>query len=184
MVHGSRSSTLLSKSKTCEPKPEQIGEELLCWSDLLVCFFPLGFHLSGYTQAALYIGQMNWGCMQYNRNTYSPYRGLCHYQESLSFYTDTGLIVSPSLLMRGCELSAYMYVWNQYRLVELPWDSAWTWWFTLVGVDFCYYWVHRTAHGNSTTETFTHTKKSLKCEWKSYQASAERLLYRCLTAPG
>nr|XP_020471218.1 alkylglycerol monooxygenase [Monopterus albus] len=52
----------------------------------------------------------------------------------------------PHLLMRGCELTAYMYVWDHYRLVELPWDSAWTWWFTLVGVDFCYYWVHRFAH--------------------------------------
>ncbi|XP_063343540.1 alkylglycerol monooxygenase [Pelmatolapia mariae] len=52
----------------------------------------------------------------------------------------------PLLLTRGCELSAYMYVWNHYRLVELPWDSAWTWWFTFLGVDFCYYWVHRFAH--------------------------------------
>lgn len=52
----------------------------------------------------------------------------------------------PLLLMRGCELSAYMHVWNHYRLVELPWDSAWTWWFTFLGVDFCYYWVHRFAH--------------------------------------
>uniref|UniRef100_A0A7N8WPC8 Alkylglycerol monooxygenase n=1 Tax=Mastacembelus armatus TaxID=205130 RepID=A0A7N8WPC8_9TELE len=52
----------------------------------------------------------------------------------------------PHLLVRGCELTAYIYVWERYRLVELPWDSAWTWWFTLVGVDFCYYWVHRFAH--------------------------------------
>uniref|UniRef100_A0A8C9XZT0 Transmembrane protein 195 n=1 Tax=Sander lucioperca TaxID=283035 RepID=A0A8C9XZT0_SANLU len=52
----------------------------------------------------------------------------------------------PLLLMRGCELTAYMYLWNHYRLVELPWDSAWTWWFTLLGTDFCYYWVHRFAH--------------------------------------
>ncbi|XP_040899307.1 alkylglycerol monooxygenase [Toxotes jaculatrix] len=52
----------------------------------------------------------------------------------------------PLLLMRGCELSAYMYVWDRYHLVELPWDSAWTWWFTFLGVDFCYYWVHRFAH--------------------------------------
>ncbi|XP_004560242.1 alkylglycerol monooxygenase [Maylandia zebra] len=52
----------------------------------------------------------------------------------------------PLLLMRGCELSAYMHVWNHYRLVELPWDSAWTWWFTFLGVDFGYYWVHRFAH--------------------------------------
>nr|XP_015805310.2 alkylglycerol monooxygenase [Nothobranchius furzeri] len=52
----------------------------------------------------------------------------------------------PLLLMRGCELSAYMYVWDHFRLVELPWDSAWTWWFAFLGVDFCYYWVHRFAH--------------------------------------
>ncbi|KAF7657148.1 hypothetical protein LDENG_00031240 [Lucifuga dentata] len=52
----------------------------------------------------------------------------------------------PLLLMRGCELTAYMYVWERYRVVELPWDSPWTWWLTFLGVDFCYYWVHRFAH--------------------------------------
>ena len=52
--------------------------------------------------------------------------------------------------MRGCELSGYMYVWDRYRLVELPWDNAWTWWLTFLGVDFCYYWVHRFAHGTYT----------------------------------
>uniref|UniRef100_UPI0037E73E4F alkylglycerol monooxygenase n=1 Tax=Semicossyphus pulcher TaxID=241346 RepID=UPI0037E73E4F len=52
----------------------------------------------------------------------------------------------PMLLMRGCELTAYMYVWDKYRLLELPWDNAWTWWFTFLGCDFCYYWVHRLAH--------------------------------------
>uniref|UniRef100_A0A672Z1R5 Transmembrane protein 195 n=1 Tax=Sphaeramia orbicularis TaxID=375764 RepID=A0A672Z1R5_9TELE len=52
----------------------------------------------------------------------------------------------PMLFFRGFELTTYMYVWDQYRLVELPWDSASTWWLTFVGVDFCYYWVHRFAH--------------------------------------
>ncbi|CAK6958992.1 alkylglycerol monooxygenase [Scomber scombrus] len=52
----------------------------------------------------------------------------------------------PMLFMRGCELAGYVYVWDRYRLVELPWDSAWTWWLTFLGVDFCYYWVHRFAH--------------------------------------
>lgn len=51
------------------------------------------------------------------------------------------------LLMRSCELSAYIYVWEHYRQIELPWDSAWTWWFSFLGVDFCYYWVHRFSHG-------------------------------------
>ncbi|XP_074509024.1 alkylglycerol monooxygenase [Sebastes fasciatus] len=52
----------------------------------------------------------------------------------------------PLMFMRGCELTAYMYVWDRYCLVELPWDSAWTWWLTFLGVDFCFYWVHRFAH--------------------------------------
>ncbi|XP_077454773.1 alkylglycerol monooxygenase [Stigmatopora argus] len=52
----------------------------------------------------------------------------------------------PLLLMRGLELSAYVLVWERYRLLELPWDSAWTWWFSFLAVDFCYYWFHRFAH--------------------------------------
>ncbi|TWW79991.1 alkylglycerol monooxygenase [Takifugu flavidus] len=52
----------------------------------------------------------------------------------------------PMLVMRSCELSAYIYVWEHYRQIELPWDSAWTWWFSFLGVDFCYYWVHRFSH--------------------------------------
>uniref|UniRef100_A0A3Q3W4C1 Alkylglycerol monooxygenase n=1 Tax=Mola mola TaxID=94237 RepID=A0A3Q3W4C1_MOLML len=52
----------------------------------------------------------------------------------------------PLLVMRSCELTAYIYVWDHYRFLELPWDSAWTWWFSFLGVDFCYYWVHRCAH--------------------------------------
>ncbi|XP_053699582.1 alkylglycerol monooxygenase [Synchiropus splendidus] len=52
----------------------------------------------------------------------------------------------PSLFMRSCELTAYIYVWQHFRLLHLPWDSAWTWWFTFLGVDFGYYWVHRFAH--------------------------------------
>ncbi|XP_062395673.1 alkylglycerol monooxygenase isoform X1 [Sardina pilchardus] len=52
----------------------------------------------------------------------------------------------PSLFFRGLELSSYIYFWNNYRIIELPWDSAWTWWLAFLCVDFCYYWVHRFAH--------------------------------------
>ncbi|XP_031432656.1 alkylglycerol monooxygenase isoform X1 [Clupea harengus] len=52
----------------------------------------------------------------------------------------------PQLFVRGLELSSYVYFWDNYRIVELPWDSAWTWWLAFFGVDFCYYWVHRCAH--------------------------------------
>ncbi|KAI1886114.1 hypothetical protein AGOR_G00210680 [Albula goreensis] len=52
----------------------------------------------------------------------------------------------PQLFMRSLELSSYMYIWNNHRVLELPWDSPWTWWLAFLGVDFGYYWVHRFAH--------------------------------------
>ncbi|XP_062872932.1 alkylglycerol monooxygenase [Trichomycterus rosablanca] len=52
----------------------------------------------------------------------------------------------PQLFVRGLEVSCYIYVWNNFRILELPWDSAWTWWVAFLGVDFGYYWVHRCSH--------------------------------------
>ncbi|XP_060681420.1 alkylglycerol monooxygenase [Hemiscyllium ocellatum] len=52
----------------------------------------------------------------------------------------------PELLGRGIELTGYIYIWKNFRLFELPWDSAWTWWLAFLGVDFAYYWLHRMSH--------------------------------------
>ncbi|XP_056612598.1 alkylglycerol monooxygenase [Triplophysa dalaica] len=52
----------------------------------------------------------------------------------------------PQLVMRSLELSSYIYVWNNFRILELPWDSAWTWWLAFFGVDMGYYWFHRFVH--------------------------------------
>lgn len=78
---------------------------------------------------------------------------------------DKWICSSLRLFMRGCELSAYMYVWDRYRLLELPWDSAWTWWFTFLGVDFCFYWVHRSAHGTSTHTDARGPQKTDRVSW-------------------
>ena len=43
--------------------------------------------------------------------------------------------------------SAYVWVYEHFCLVELPWDSPVTWWIAMLGVDFGYYWLHRMAHG-------------------------------------
>ncbi|XP_067936949.1 alkylglycerol monooxygenase-like [Watersipora subatra] len=53
----------------------------------------------------------------------------------------TGLFVK-----RAVEIATYCYVWDNYRLYELPWDSVWTWVAAMFGVDLGYYWVHRFAH--------------------------------------
>ncbi|KAK2542513.1 Agmo isoform B [Columba livia] len=52
----------------------------------------------------------------------------------------------PDVLFRSVDLISYIYIWNNYRLFELPWDSPWTWYLTLVGVDFAYYCFHRISH--------------------------------------
>uniref|UniRef100_T1IHS5 Alkylglycerol monooxygenase n=1 Tax=Strigamia maritima TaxID=126957 RepID=T1IHS5_STRMM len=50
------------------------------------------------------------------------------------------------MFIRSMELRMYIWFWNNYRISELPWDSAWTWWLCLLGVDLAYYWFHRLAH--------------------------------------
>ncbi|XP_063306810.1 alkylglycerol monooxygenase [Pelobates fuscus] len=52
----------------------------------------------------------------------------------------------PNVVSRGLEVTTYIYIWNNYRFVELPWDSPWTWWLAFFGVDLGYYWFHRLAH--------------------------------------
>ncbi|OAD60435.1 Alkylglycerol monooxygenase [Eufriesea mexicana] len=50
------------------------------------------------------------------------------------------------IFFRGAEYYAYIIIYERYRWWNLPWNSAWTWCVTAVGVDFCYYWVHRSNH--------------------------------------
>lgn len=40
----------------------------------------------------------------------------------------------------------YCLVWENFRLVTLPWDSLWTWWLCYLAVDIGFYWAHRWAH--------------------------------------
>ncbi|KAK3597258.1 hypothetical protein CHS0354_005018 [Potamilus streckersoni] len=52
----------------------------------------------------------------------------------------------PSLVLRTITITSYVWVYEHYNLIELPWDSAWTWWLCFLGVDLGYYWFHRMAH--------------------------------------
>ncbi|KAH0510238.1 Alkylglycerol monooxygenase [Microtus ochrogaster] len=58
----------------------------------------------------------------------------------------------PSLFFKSLEVTSYIYIWENYRLFDLPWDSQWTWYLTFLGVDFGYYWFHRMAHGTFEAE--------------------------------
>ncbi|KAK0423651.1 hypothetical protein QR680_008256 [Steinernema hermaphroditum] len=40
----------------------------------------------------------------------------------------------------------YIYLWDNFRIYELPWDSIWTWILCLFAQDFMYYLGHRAIH--------------------------------------
>ncbi|XP_050422679.1 alkylglycerol monooxygenase-like [Adelges cooleyi] len=50
------------------------------------------------------------------------------------------------LLYRGSEQCLYIWVYDNYRILALPWDSVLFWYCAAVIVDFCYYWMHRASH--------------------------------------
>lgn len=58
-----------------------------------------------------------------------------------------GMIQQVStLLLRGIELSSYIWVYERFNYFQLPWNSPWTWWICFLGVDLGYYLFHRYAH--------------------------------------
>jgi len=58
-----------------------------------------------------------------------------------------GLIMtSVEFLTAGVLFSGYMYINKNFTIYQLPWDSTLTWILAGIGIDFCYYWVHRAAH--------------------------------------
>ncbi|XP_030759328.1 alkylglycerol monooxygenase-like [Sitophilus oryzae] len=50
------------------------------------------------------------------------------------------------LLFRSSESYLYFYIYEHFRICDLPWDMPITWYLAAIGVDFCYYWVHRACH--------------------------------------
>ncbi|CAG7721528.1 unnamed protein product [Allacma fusca] len=56
------------------------------------------------------------------------------------------MMICGKTVFLGLESYAYIKIYENLRIYELPWDSPWTWYFTALGVDFGYYWVHRYAH--------------------------------------
>ena len=54
--------------------------------------------------------------------------------------------LSDSLVAKGMQVTSYVYIYRNYRLAELPWNSVYTWIAAAFCFDFGYYWAHRAAH--------------------------------------
>ena len=53
---------------------------------------------------------------------------------SLGLYLGCGMII-----FRGLESYVYIKIYENLRIYEFNWDSAWTWYFTALAVDFGMY---------------------------------------------
>ncbi|MGE6219138.1 sterol desaturase family protein [Nubsella zeaxanthinifaciens] len=49
------------------------------------------------------------------------------------------------LFMKSVLFVGYMYIFQHWRLFEIP-NTIWTWIVLFIGVDFFYYWFHRMSH--------------------------------------
>lgn len=71
---------------------------------------------------------------------------LPRFNDSFSSIANGLLSLMHGLLFRSIELSAYLWFYERFNWVELPWNNPWTWVLGMIGVDFGYYWVHRCGH--------------------------------------
>lgn len=50
--------------------------------------------------------------------------------------------------VRSIEVIVFCFVYDNFRVASMAWNSYFTWWFTFFFLDFGFYWAHRLAHGN------------------------------------
>lgn len=67
--------------------------------------------------------------------------------DSISSLTAGSFLLFGQLIIGAFEVSTYVWVYENFRMYSLPWDSMVTWWLAMILVDFFYYWFHRMAHG-------------------------------------
>ncbi|ESO85633.1 hypothetical protein LOTGIDRAFT_210842 [Lottia gigantea] len=52
----------------------------------------------------------------------------------------------PMLIIPSISIVTYVWIYKNFNIINLPWNSPWTWWLCFLGVDLGYYWFHRLAH--------------------------------------
>ncbi|KAF7488343.1 Alkylglycerol monooxygenase [Sarcoptes scabiei] len=61
--------------------------------------------------------------------------------------TGAGLVfVALRVALLGVVLKLFYFLYDNYRLVDLPKNCISTWFLSLILIEFCYYWVHRSLH--------------------------------------
>lgn len=53
---------------------------------------------------------------------------------------------SVKILVRSIDFAIYCKIYETFHMIELPWNSKWTWVLSFLLMDFAYYWFHRVGH--------------------------------------
>lgn len=76
-----------------------------------------------------------------------------HQRRELYRFNDTINDLSTGILQQVTGIFAqsaiffgYFFIYDHWRLFEIPTANPWTWIIGFLGVDFCYYWFHRLSH--------------------------------------
>lgn len=64
-----------------------------------------------------------------------------------NLFLTAGFFLFNRIIILSAELALYVFIYDNFNLITLPWDYPGTWYFCFIGVDFIYYWFHRAAHG-------------------------------------
>lgn len=73
-------------------------------------------------------------------------RGLYRYNDSINSLSMGLCLLMSDALLKAYTFAVYIALWQQHRLFDFSAGSALTWIVFFFGVDFCYYWFHRSAH--------------------------------------
>jgi len=82
-----------------------------------------------------------------NAVRYLTGRGILRMNDTVASFSQGMFQDCLRINVRSIEVIVYCYVYNNFRIHELPWDSAWTWYICLFAIDLGFYWAHRIAHG-------------------------------------
>ena len=59
----------------------------------------------------------------------------------------TGILSQLSgIFLKALSLLGYLYIYNHFKWMEIPFNSIVGWIAAIVLWDFCYYWLHRLSH--------------------------------------
>lgn len=86
---------------------------------------------------------IEWAIAHYKKN------GLYQFNDTVNNFSSGILEEIGALPFRGLIIYSYYYLFEHYALLDINPDSALSWILLWLGVDFFYYWFHRTSHRNN-----------------------------------